>query len=106
VSSAAPVDGEYTASNEFNLDPVTSTWDVYVLDANGCVIIEPLEFEIDKDPTPEISLSINDECVQENEFEVKVNLDAVGVEPYQISVDGGAPQQVSSFPITLTGLSS
>src|SRR5690606_31349975 len=75
-------------------------------DANGCVIITPLELEIYTDPTPEISLKIIDECVQENEFEVKVNLDAVGVEPYQISVDGGTPQQVSSFPITLTGLSS
>src|SRR5699024_7795482 len=40
--------------------------------------------------------------------EVQVNLDPVntGVGPYQLIVDGRAPMVVTSFPVTLPGLSS
>src|SRR5690606_15260547 len=58
-NAAAPSDpNDYQKENEFNLNPVTPIWDIYVLDANGCVSIAPLEVEIDTDPTPEISLEI------------------------------------------------
>src|SRR5690606_11774999 len=91
-----------------NLDPTTPKWDVYVMDANGCIISSPLEVDVEKETIPEISLSIIDECVQENKFKVQVDLHLTntGKAPYQLNVDGGAPRSVSAFPVTLSDLSS
>src|SRR5690606_39264114 len=38
--NSAPLINDYVKSNQFNLNPdISSLWDVYVLDANGCTII-------------------------------------------------------------------
>ncbi len=80
---------------------------VYVKDANNC--IETDSVTVGLDPTPDISLSIVNECVSENTFEVTVSLDAAGVSPYQISVNGATFQNMAfdaSNKYTVSGLSS
>ena len=109
--SVAPSDpNDYQNGNEFSLDPATSSWDIYVMDSNGCIIISPIDVDVELDTTPDISLSIVDECAKENEIEIVVALDPIskGVGPYQITLDAEAPRAVNEadFPITLRGLSS
>gem|GEM_PF-590950 len=80
---------------------------VYVKDANDCIQSDTVTVALD--PTPDISLSIVDECVNEGNFEVLVSLDAVGISPYQISLNGGAFQNITfngSNEYTVSGLSS
>ncbi len=80
---------------------------VYVKDANNCIQSDAVTVALD--PTPNISLSIVNECVGEGVFEVLVTLDAAGLSPYQISLNGAAFQNMAfngSNQYTLTGLSS
>ena len=65
---------------------------VYVMDAYGCIFQKPIT--VDEDPSPEISVSIIDECVDEGLFEVLVTLDnpALAMAPFQLSVNGSAYQ--------------
>src|SRR5690606_12115359 len=65
---------------------------VYVMDANHCIQGTPVT--VLEDPSPEISLSIIDECVEENLFQVEITLDnaAEAMNPFQISVNDQAFQ--------------
>ncbi|WP_298489484.1 hypothetical protein, partial [uncultured Maribacter sp.] len=77
--------GVYPFDNTIELDPTTSlNWDIYVQDANGCVIAVPLAITVDTDTTPDISLAIDDECADEGSFGITVSLDAIntGIAPY------------------------
>ena len=80
---------------------------VYVKDANNCIQMDAVTVGLD--PTPDISLVIVDECVNEGTFEVLVTLDAAGISPYQLSVNGASFQNITfngSNQYTITGLSS
>ncbi|WP_437396087.1 T9SS type B sorting domain-containing protein [Flagellimonas lutimaris] len=82
---------------------------VYVMDAYGCIVQKPIT--VDEDPSPEISIAIVDECVDEGLFEVMVTLDnpALAMAPFQISVNGSAFQNFTfdgSNQYLISGLSS
>ncbi|TMM56681.1 T9SS type B sorting domain-containing protein [Maribacter algarum] len=95
--------GAYPFDNTVELDPTTGLdWDIYVRDANNCVIALPLEITVDTDTIPDIALAIDDECAAEGAFDIIVSLDAVnfGIAPYTMSIDGGAFESIGSFPHT------
>ncbi len=82
---------------------------VYVMDAYGCIFQRPIT--VDEDPSPEISIAIVDECVNEGTFQILVTLDnpALAMAPFQISVNGSAFQNFTfdgSNQYTISGLSS
>ena len=107
--SGAGDPGVYPFDNTVELDPTTSlNWDIYVQDANGCVIAVPLAVTVDTDTSPDISLVIDDECASEGNFGITVSLDAinVGVAPYTMSINGAAFQSIASFPYSYTGLTA
>ncbi|EAR02806.1 putative hemagglutinin/hemolysin-related protein [Maribacter sp. HTCC2170] len=107
--SGAGDPGVYPFDNTIELDPTTSlNWDIYVQDANGCVIAVPFAITVDTDTTPDISLVIDDECADEGSFAITVSLDAIntGVAPYTMSINGGAFQSIASFPYNYTGLTA
>ena len=65
---------------------------VYVMDAYGCIFQRAIT--VDEDPSPDISLSVVDECVDEGTFEVLVTLNnpVLASSPFQISINGSAYQ--------------
>ncbi|PXX27855.1 SprB repeat-containing protein, partial [Arenibacter sp. ARW7G5Y1] len=83
---------------------------VYVKDANDC--IKSAAVTIAEDPTPVISLNVPDQCATtEGNFTIEVTLATPGIQPYFLSLDGGAFQAVTfsgGAPNTFdfTGLSS
>lgn len=105
----AGIPATFLFDSTIELDPTTSlNWDIYVQDANNCVIAGPLAVLIDTDTIPDISLVLDDECVAEGSFEITVSLDAInlGVAPYTMSIDGLGFQNIPSFPYTYTNLSA
>ncbi len=107
---AAPVAGDYTASNYAELDPAVNTdWDVYARDASGC--IDQIDIVIATDPEPVISAVIMNQCAApEGGFVIRVTLDVAGVGPYNISLNGGAYQSTTLTNaadfVDFTGLNS
>ncbi|MFD2587412.1 T9SS type B sorting domain-containing protein, partial [Croceitalea marina] len=107
--SGTGVPASFPFDNTIELDPLTATaWDIYVRDANSCIISVPLAVTIGTDTTPDISLAIVDECADQGSFAINVSLDATntGITPYALSVDGGAFQSISGFVHTFNNLSS
>ena len=98
VVDGAGLPGVFPEGSTFTLDPAISlVWDVYAQDANGC-ISAPLDVTITEDPTPLISVALNDQCTaDEGVFSVDIRLDAVGLAPHTISIDGGAQQAATSL---------
>jgi len=97
----------WTSSTSANVE--AGDYIVYVMDDYGCIFQRPIT--VDEDPTPEITLTVVDECVDEGLFEVLVTLDnpAVAMSPFQISVNGSAYQNFTfdgSNQYTVSGLSS
>lgn len=95
-----------SSSNVFNGEG--GTYDGYIKDANDCIQVETIL--LPTDPSPEISLSIVDECAAEGNFEVLVTLGpSVGMPPYSLSVNGGPFQNVTfngSNEYTISNLST
>ena len=110
ASAGAPTVGTWTGTNTsgfFNAE--AEDYIVYVKDANDC--IRSVAVTIAEDPSPVISLLVPDQCATtEGNFTIQVTLDTPGVQPYFLSLDGGAFQAVtfSGAPATydFTGLSS
>ncbi|MCK0161228.1 T9SS type B sorting domain-containing protein [Allomuricauda sp. F6463D] len=97
----------WTSSSTANVE--AGDYIVYVKDANDCIQSDPVSVLLD--PSPEISIAIVDECVDEGLFEVLVTLDnpALAMAPFQISVNGGAYQNFTfngSNEHTISNLSS
>lgn len=99
-----PVAGDYTASNYAELDPAVNTdWDVHVLDSNNCP--GPiLDITIADDPDPVISATVDQCSAEEGDFTITVTLDAVGIGPYTLSLDGGAYQSTTMVNVGDTHL--
>jgi len=90
----------WTSSTTANV--ASGDYRVYIKDANDCIQFDDVTVLLD--PSPEISLSIVDECVEEGSFQVTITLDQAGVpttspsateETYLISLNGGAFQTVT-----------
>ncbi|NHF59047.1 T9SS type B sorting domain-containing protein [Flavobacteriaceae bacterium TP-CH-4] len=113
VVNGAGVPGAFPEGATFTLNPTVSLdWDIYAQDANNCIVSIPLDVTITQDPSPQISVALNDQCTaDEGGFSVDITLDAVGIIPHRISIDGGAPQSASGLSVvgdimTVTNLSS
>ncbi len=103
VISGAPA-GTYAASASAVLDPAIATsWDVYVRDANGCVITIPLPITIATDPIPSgIAVSGLSQCPSATgDYTFTVNV-ATGVGPYEFSIGNGF-QTSPTFTVNATG---
>ncbi|AEM70362.1 conserved repeat domain protein [Allomuricauda ruestringensis DSM 13258] len=97
----------WTSSTTANVE--AGDYIVYVKDANDCIQSDPVTVLLD--PSPEISIAVVDECVDEGLFEVMVTLDnpADAMAPFQISVNGAAFQNFTfdgSNQYLISGLSS
>ncbi len=95
-----------SSNNVFNVEG--GSHEVYIKDAYNC-IWKSNPIVVPTDPSPEISLSIVDECAAEGSYEVLVTLDQAGSQPYSLSVNGSAFQNIvfnGSNEYTITGLSS
>ncbi|MFS4446070.1 T9SS type B sorting domain-containing protein [Maribacter sp. 2307UL18-2] len=107
--SGAGVPATFTFDETVELDPsVNLNWDIYVRDANNCIIAAPLAVTVDTDTVPDIALALDDECAAEGSFGITVSLDAVnfGVAPYTMSLDGNAFESIAAFPHTYNGLNA
>ncbi|TGD58628.1 T9SS type B sorting domain-containing protein [Flavobacterium humi] len=91
----------WNASSTFNAE--AGSYDVYVLDANGC--IKTTTVVLGSDPTPVIAAVVANACVAEGSFAINVTMTTPGIAPYTVSVDGGA-YVAQTFPFTISGLSS
>ncbi|TQO38932.1 gliding motility-associated-like protein [Arenibacter algicola] len=95
ASAGAPTIGTWTGTNTsgfFNAE--AEDYIVYVKDANDC--IRSVAVTIAEDPSPVISLLVPDQCATtEGNFTIQVTLDTPGVQPYFLSLDGGAFQAVT-----------
>ncbi|WP_136667164.1 T9SS type B sorting domain-containing protein [Flavobacterium sp. H122] len=79
----------------------SAPFDVYVLDAYGC--IRSTQITMISDPLPSISAVVNPStvCNAEGAFAIDVTINATGVEPYTYSVNGGAYQNLTApYPLT------
>jgi large repetitive protein len=104
-SASAPAvnDPNWNVSSTFNV--AAGSYYVHAKDAYNC--IQPsAEVVLTKDPEPVIALAIVDKCAAEGAFQINVDLTTAGIAPYTIRVNGGASQNVASFPYTISGLNS
>ncbi|RKS15803.1 T9SS type B sorting domain-containing protein [Flavobacterium sp. 120] len=96
--------GTYSASASAVLNPATATsWDVYVKDANNCVITTPLTIAIATDPLPTgITVSGLSQCPSATgDYTFTVNV-ATGVGPYEYSIGSGF-QTNPTFTVNASG---
>ncbi|MCV6629911.1 MAG: T9SS type B sorting domain-containing protein [Flavobacteriaceae bacterium] len=107
-SASAPQMSDFDSSNSTGLfeNLEKGNYIVYVKDAANCILASDT-LVIEEDPSPQISLNLDNPCVSsEGNFEVSISLDTASVGPYLIDINGGSPINVSSFPHTLSNLSS
>ena len=88
-----PVAGDYSTNNYTELDATVNTdWDVYILDSRGCTIPN-IDITIANDPSPVISAIVLNQCAaDEGDFTIEVTLDVAGIQPFNLSLDGGSFQ--------------
>ena len=97
-----------STTNVFNVEG--GDYIVYIKDANNCIQLNTVG--VPTDPSPEISLSVNNQCSgSEGNYAIDITLTAVGIAPYAIRVDGNAPIAASGLNtlgsmITVSGLNS
>lgn len=103
VISGAPA-GIYSTSASAVLDSAIATsWDVYVKDANNCVITTPLPITIATDPLPSgITVTGLSQCPSATgTYTFTVNV-ATGVGPYEFSIGSGF-QTSPTFTVNAPG---
>ncbi|KQB36907.1 putative hemagglutinin/hemolysin-like protein [Flavobacterium daejeonense] len=94
---------DYTNSPSAVLDPaISTTWDVWVKDANGCVIANPLAITIATDPLPTVAVNPYSECPSATgEYTFTINVTS-GIAPYEYSIGSGF-QSSPTFTVTASG---
>ncbi len=94
--------GAYTNSASAVLDPAISTaWDVWVRDANGCVISNPLAITIATDPLPTVTVNSFSQCPSPT-GEYTFTLSATGIAPFEYSIGSGF-QSNDTFTVNASG---
>ncbi|MEX0274365.1 MAG: hypothetical protein AB3N16_08310, partial [Flavobacteriaceae bacterium] len=106
AAATAPTVATWAGSSTAFFNVEGGNYTVYIMDAFGC--IQSDNVSVPTDSSPDISLAIVDECVDEGEFEIQVSLDATntGIAPYRIRINGGAFQSIASLPHTFSQLAS
>lgn len=97
------------ASNVFNVEG--GLYDVYIMDAYGCIRTAPINVLTDTPPNISLALDATTLCnTNEGNYSVTITRDnTVGVGPFTYSVDGSAFTtfaEDASFSFVLTGLNS
>ena len=90
-----PLAGTWSGINTtgvFNVE--NGDYVVYVKDANDC-IQNTGTITVGLDPSPTVSATLVDACVEESTFQIQVELTSLGIAPYFMSVDGGEFQAVA-----------
>ncbi|WP_310555319.1 T9SS type B sorting domain-containing protein [Flavobacterium sp.] len=68
---------------------------VYVKDAKGCIVSDFVNLGLFLDPA--ISAALVNPCVTQNNFSITATItSALGVPPYSVTLDSGAPQPIGS----------
>lgn len=94
--------GTYTNSPSAVLDPVLSTtWDAWVKDANGCVISSPLTITIVTDPLPAVTVDSFSQCPSPI-GDYTFTLSATGIAPFEYSIGSGF-QSSPTFTVNASG---
>jgi gliding motility-associated-like protein len=95
--------GTYTNSTSAVLDPTVSTaWDVWVKDANGCVISSPLAITIATDPLPTVTVNPYSQCPSASgDYTFTINVTS-GIAPFQYSIGAGY-QSSPTFTVNAAG---
>ncbi len=88
-----------TVSNTFTVE--AGSYIVYVKDANNCIVASNVVV-VGLDPSPEITLSVVDNCAQEGSFAINIIRTVDGVAPYGYLIDGATEilENASSFVIS------
>jgi gliding motility-associated-like protein len=105
TTSASPSDTDpnWASPNTFNLD--AGDYYVHAIDAYGCIITSPVVI-LPMDNQPTITAEVSNACLEnDGDYEIDINLDAAGIPPYSISIDGGS-FQIQSFPYTISNVFS
>ena len=100
--NVTPVAADYKAINTANLNPAIPNWDVWVKDANGCVI--KLDAALATDTAPDVTATVTNQCTSTGtSFTIKaVGTGGVGTLTYSIS-SGVAPSPADTFTVTSPG---
>jgi len=70
-------------------------------DASNCIQQAAAIVTVPTDPAPVINTpTVVDACVSEGNFSINVTLATAGIGPYQVSINGGAFQNIVGFPYT------
>ena len=88
-----------TVSNTFTVE--AGSYIVYIKDANNCIVASNIVV-VGLDPSPQIALSVVDNCAQEGTFEINIIRTVDGVAPYGYLIDGSTEilENASSFTIS------
>ena len=101
-NGVSPIASNYTTGNAAVLDPsVNTNWDVYVKDANGCVISSPLAITIATDPLPAVTVNPYSHCPSAS-GEYTFTLSATGMAPFEYSIGSGF-QSSPTFTVNASG---
>ncbi|MTD72570.1 SprB repeat-containing protein, partial [Flavobacterium sp. LC2016-13] len=102
VQNNAPI-GTYSNSNTANLDAAVNTsWDVHIIDANGCTF--KLDITIAKDVVPTVTASAAGQCFGVGSYTITATPGTGLVAPLSYSINNGASYQAgNTFVITTPG---
>jgi large repetitive protein len=92
----------YTNSASAVLDPnVSTSWDVWVQDSNGCIISSPLLVSIATDPLPTVTVEPYSQCPS-GTGEYTFTLTPTGVGPFEYNIGSGY-QSSPTFTVNIPG---
>ncbi|WP_415776982.1 hypothetical protein, partial [Flavobacterium gelidilacus] len=92
-----------TSTNTFNVE--NGSYIVYVKDANNCIVASNVVV-VGLDPSPEITLAIDDACANEGSFTINGVRTVDGIAPYTITVDGNTPYTENATNFSIVNLLS
>ena len=103
AGSPAPLPAAIIAiNNVYNTD--SGTYDVYVKDANGCVVSN-LGVILPLDPTPVVAASLVNACVNQGTYQINVTLPTAGLPAYTFIVDNSVSPNTTA-PFTISNLNA
>ncbi|TYC14144.1 T9SS type B sorting domain-containing protein [Bizionia gelidisalsuginis] len=94
--SPAPALGTYSNGTTVDTAVLGLTIDIYVKDANDCVVMTPIT--ITSDPTPNVTLNIDNQCSVGGNYTITASA-SLGVAPYTYSIDGTNFQSSATFTV-------
>ncbi|WP_374174434.1 T9SS type B sorting domain-containing protein [Flavobacterium tructae] len=101
-NNVTPASTDYKSSNSANLDPAIPDWDVWVKDANGCVI--KLDAAITTDAVPDVTASVTNQCTSTGTSFIIKAVGTGGIAPLTYSISSGvAPSPADTFTVTSPG---